>query len=110
MAGTNPAMTGVSHASGGPLIRRPAPLALTAKARHSLIALRSALPGSRKMTSAQSSHSLSIRLAPGIAGYCTFINLYSPQAILPLLSQEFGASAAALSTIITVSTLDVALT
>jgi predicted MFS family arabinose efflux permease len=49
-------------------------------------------------------------LAVGLAGYCAFINLYSPQAILPMLSQEFGATAAEISTIITVSTLAVALT
>ena len=51
-----------------------------------------------------------MRLAAGIAGYCAFINLYSPQSILPLLSTEFGAGAAEISTIITVSTLAVALT
>ncbi len=50
------------------------------------------------------------QLAVGLAGYCCFINLYSPQAILPLLSGEFGASAAEVSTIITVSTLAVAVT
>jgi YNFM family putative membrane transporter len=49
-------------------------------------------------------------LAVGLTGYCCFINLYSPQSILPLLSREFGASAAEVSTIITVSTLAVALT
>ena len=49
-------------------------------------------------------------LAVGLAGYCAFINLYSPQSILPLLSQEFHAGAAEVSTIITVSTLAVALT
>jgi predicted MFS family arabinose efflux permease len=49
------------------------------------------------------------RLAAGLAGYCTFINLYSPQAILPLLSQEFGAGAAEISTIMTAGTLAVAL-
>ena len=49
-------------------------------------------------------------LAVGLAGYCAFINLYSPQSILPLLSREFHASAAEVSTIITVSTLAVALT
>lgn len=48
-------------------------------------------------------------LAVGLAGYCAFINLYSPQSILPLLSEEFSASAAEVSTIITVSTLAVAL-
>lgn len=49
-------------------------------------------------------------LAVGLAGYCAFINLYSPQAILPLLSEEFHASAAEISLIITVSTLAVAVT
>jgi len=49
-------------------------------------------------------------VAVGLAGYCAFVNLYSPQSILPLLSQEFGAGAAEISTIITVSTLAVALT
>jgi predicted MFS family arabinose efflux permease len=50
------------------------------------------------------------QLAVGLAGYCAFINLYSPQSILPLLSREFGASAAEVSSIITVSTLAVAVT
>ncbi len=45
-----------------------------------------------------------------LTGFCCFINLYAPQAVLPLLSAEFGASAAEVSTIITVSTLAVALT
>jgi MFS transporter, YNFM family, putative membrane transport protein len=62
------------------------------------------------MTTAKARHAFALRLAAGIAGYCAFINLYSPQAILPLLSQEFAASAAQVSTIITVSTLAVALT
>jgi predicted MFS family arabinose efflux permease len=50
------------------------------------------------------------QLAVGLIGYCCFINLYSPQAILPLLSSEFGAGAAQISTIMTASTLAVALT
>jgi predicted MFS family arabinose efflux permease len=50
------------------------------------------------------------QLAVGLAGFCAFINLYSPQSILPLLSREFGASAAEVSNIITVSTLAVAVT
>ena len=50
------------------------------------------------------------QLAAGLAGYCCFINLYAPQAILPLLSKEFGAGASAISTIMTASTLAVALT
>jgi YNFM family putative membrane transporter len=60
---------------------------------------------------AATSRSFSARqLAAGLAGYCCFINLYSPQAILPLLSKEFGAGAAEISTIMTASTLAVALT
>ena len=50
------------------------------------------------------------QLAVGLTGYCAFVNLYAPQSILPLLSQEFGATAAEVSTIITVSTLAVAVT
>ncbi len=50
------------------------------------------------------------QLAVGLAGYFCFINLYSPQAILPLLSQEFGAGAAEIANIMTAGTLAVALT
>jgi len=50
------------------------------------------------------------QLAVGLTGFCAFVNLYAPQSILPLLSQEFGATAAQVSTIITVSTLAVAVT
>ena len=32
------------------------------------------------------------RLAIAINGFCTFLNLYSPQALLPELSREFGAT------------------
>ena len=48
------------------------------------------------------------RLAVAINGFCTFLNLYSPQALLPELSREFGATAAQISTIMTASTLAVA--
>jgi YNFM family putative membrane transporter len=44
-----------------------------------------------------------------LTGFCCFINLYSPQAILPLLSAEFGAGAAEIAAIVTASTLAVAL-
>jgi MFS transporter, YNFM family, putative membrane transport protein len=62
---------------------------------------------------AQPTHTRSLAIAQfavGVAGFCCFINLYSPQAVLPLLSGEFGASAAEVSHIITVSTLAVAIT
>ena len=50
------------------------------------------------------------RLAVGIAGFCSFLNLYAPQALLPMLAAEFGAGAAEISHIMTASTLAVALT
>lgn len=50
------------------------------------------------------------RLAIAINGFCAFLNLYSPQALLPELGREFGATAAEISTIMTASTLAVALT
>jgi predicted MFS family arabinose efflux permease len=50
------------------------------------------------------------RLAVAVNGFCTFLNLYSPQALLPELSREFGATAAEISAIMTASTLAVALT
>lgn len=63
------------------------------------------------MNAAANARTLSARhLAVGLAGFCAFINLYSPQSILPLLTQEFHATAAEVSSIITVSTLAVAVT
>jgi len=49
-------------------------------------------------------------LAVGLAGYCTFINLYSPQALLPSLAAEFSVSASVISATMTAGTLAVALT
>ena len=48
--------------------------------------------------------------AVGLAGFCTFINLYSPQALLPSLAAEFSVSAAVISATMTVGTLAVAIT
>jgi MFS transporter, YNFM family, putative membrane transport protein len=62
------------------------------------------------MNSAQRFGLTARQWAVGLAGFCTFINLYSPQAILPLLSVEFGAGAAEIAHIMTASTLAVALT
>jgi predicted MFS family arabinose efflux permease len=53
-------------------------------------------------------HSRNIAVAA--AGFCAFLNLYSPQALLPALAQEFGASAAEISNVMTASTLAIALT
>ncbi|MDI3470695.1 MAG: putative MFS-type transporter [Pseudolabrys sp.] len=62
------------------------------------------------MTAALSRFINAAQFAVGLAGFCAFINLYAPQAILPLLSREFGATAAEVSSLITVSTLAVAVT
>jgi len=63
------------------------------------------------MTVASTNRMLTARqLAVGLVGYCAFVNLYAPQSILPLLAREFSASAAQVSTIITISTLAVAAT
>ena len=62
------------------------------------------------MSPTQDRNFLARRIAVGLAGYCAFINLYSPQAILPLLSTEYGAGAAEISTIMTAGTLAIALT
>lgn len=50
------------------------------------------------------------RLAVAINGFVAFSNLYAPQALLPELSREFGATAAEISAIMTAGTLSVALT
>ncbi len=43
------------------------------------------------------------------AGFCAFLTLFAPQPLLPLLASSFHASAAAVSLVITASTLAVAL-
>jgi MFS transporter, YNFM family, putative membrane transport protein len=49
-------------------------------------------------------------IAVATAGFCAFLNLYSPQALLPALSREFGVGAAEISGIMTASALAIALT
>src|SRR5436189_4989649 len=49
-------------------------------------------------------------VAVAAAGFCAFLNLYSPQALLPTLAREFGVGAAEISAIMTASTLAIALT
>ena len=46
------------------------------------------------MTAAKSQLLSTRQFAVFLTGFCCFINLYSMQAILPLLSAEFVASAA----------------
>ncbi len=50
------------------------------------------------------------RIAVVFCAICAFLHLYSPQAVLPLMAQEFGVGAASASLIITASTLAVAAT
>jgi YNFM family putative membrane transporter len=49
-------------------------------------------------------------LAVATAGFGTFINLYSPQALLPELATEFHAGPSAISALMTASTAAIALT
>src|SRR5262245_7049360 len=50
------------------------------------------------------------RVAVMFCAICAFLHLYSPQAVLPLMAQEFGVGAAGAGMIITASTLAVAAT
>jgi MFS transporter, YNFM family, putative membrane transport protein len=50
------------------------------------------------------------RLAIALAGFCAFLNLYSPQALLPVLAREFDASAGRISAVMTASSFAIALT
>jgi YNFM family putative membrane transporter len=49
-------------------------------------------------------------IAIALAGGCAFLNLYAPQAVLPLLANEFNVGAAEVSLIMTFSTMAVAFT
>jgi len=49
-------------------------------------------------------------LAIATCGFCAFVNLYTPQALLPELSQEFGVSAGEISWLMTAGTGAIALT
>ena len=50
------------------------------------------------------------RVAVATAGFAAMLNMYAPQAALPLLSDEFSVSPAVISQIMTVNALAVALT
>lgn len=49
------------------------------------------------------------RSAVALAGFITFLNLYSPQALLPLLAKQLGAGAGAVSLTVSATTLAIAL-
>jgi predicted MFS family arabinose efflux permease len=53
---------------------------------------------------------LARRIAVALTGFCAFLNLYSPQAILPELARELEVGVAQISMIMTASTLAIALT
>src|ERR1700744_2092125 len=48
-------------------------------------------------------------IAVATAGFASFVNLYSPQALLPELAQVFGVGAGAISALMTASTAAIAL-
>jgi len=50
------------------------------------------------------------RVAIATAGFTAMLNMYAPQAVLPLLAQEFSVGPAGISQIMTVNALAVALT
>lgn len=50
------------------------------------------------------------RAAIAAAGFTAMLNMYAPQAVLPLMSAEFGVGPAAISQIMTVNALAVAIT
>jgi len=47
--------------------------------------------------------------AVALGGFCSFINLYAPQALLPELARQFGVGAADISAVMTAGTLAIAL-
>src|SRR5580698_7448519 len=49
-------------------------------------------------------------LAIATAGFSAFVNLYSPQALLPELAGEFNVGPSQISTLMTAGTLAIALT
>jgi YNFM family putative membrane transporter len=49
-------------------------------------------------------------LAIAAAGFAAFVNLYSPQALLPELAREFGVGAGEISALMTSTTAAIALT
>jgi MFS transporter, YNFM family, putative membrane transport protein len=50
------------------------------------------------------------KIAVATTGFCAFLNLYSPQALLPELAHEFSASPVEMSSVMTASAAAIALT
>lgn len=57
----------------------------------------------------QASRSRRRTAAVVLAGFCAFLTIYAPQPLLPMLAREFGASAAAISLVMTATTVGVML-
>ena len=54
-------------------------------------------------------HSTTRTAAVVFAGFCAFLTLFAPQPLLPMLAREFRVSAAAISLVVSASTLAVAM-
>ena len=78
------ALASLSYALSDPLPRRPAPWRRPQKQCIARLPRRFSAMNAHPKPSAFSAR----HLAVGLAGYCAFINLYSPQSILPLLSRR----------------------
>jgi predicted MFS family arabinose efflux permease len=61
------------------------------------------------MLSETKSRSTTRTAAVVFAGFCAFVTLFAPQPLLPMLAREFRVSAAAISLVVTASTLAVAM-
>ena len=61
------------------------------------------------MLSPAPSHSTTRTAAVVFAGFCAFVTLFAPQPLLPMLAREFRVSAAAISLVVSASTLAVAM-
>src|SRR6185437_10832295 len=48
-------------------------------------------------------------IAVSLAGFCAFLDLYAPQSILPMLAQEFGATAGDVGLTVSATTFAIAL-
>jgi predicted MFS family arabinose efflux permease len=61
------------------------------------------------MLSPPTAHSTTRTAAVVLAGFCAFVTLFAPQPLLPMLAREFRVSAAAISLVVSASTLAVAM-